>query len=76
MQTKDRLFVESAGDGNYPQVERLIQCGHDVNELHPEMGYPAIHIATEYGQMRIAHLLIAAGADVDILTQVGHTLCT
>ena len=41
--TKDRVFVEAAGEGNFKQVERLLQCGQAVDALHPELGYAALH---------------------------------
>ena len=63
---KDRLFVESAGEGNYAQTERLLQCGQDVDAMHPELSYSALHGAADFGWLNIVQLLLANGAEVDI----------
>jgi len=52
-----------------PVVERLLL----IDDLDPDDGFAALHLAVIRGHMDVAKKLVARRADVDVLTQDGET---
>jgi hypothetical protein len=64
---KDRVLVEAAAEGNLEQVQRLIEQKEvPIDELHPELGYSAMHVAAGYGYDKVVSYLIEKGADLNV----------
>ena len=58
---------EAAWRGNIKVVKQHIAADIDVN-LKNERGSPLLHLAVNFGYNEIAKLLIAKGADVNVMT--------
>lgn len=64
-------MVDAAKRGDAAAVRELIQQGADVNEAYGD-GMTALHWAAQRGDFEIAQLLIAAGANLQAGTRIGH----
>jgi ankyrin repeat protein len=54
-------------------VEKLIAKGADVNSKNPQQGLTPLHIAARRGRCKAAELLVAGGANVNAMDNIGHT---
>ena len=59
-------------DGNIEAVKQHLAAGTDV-EVKDVDGWSPLHSATQIGHKEIAELLIANGADVNAMNDVGET---
>lgn len=62
-------LVMSAARGDVQLCARLIQAGSDPDELHPTEGFAPLHaaVSSEASRTEVIKLLLAAGADVNLL---------
>ena len=67
----DGPIIDATKRGDVEEVRALIQQGADVNEAYGD-GMTALHWAAERGDLRVAEVLIAAGASVEAGTRIGH----
>jgi len=67
----DEPIIDATKRGDVEEVQALIQQGADVNEAYGD-GMTALHWAAERGDLRVAEVLIAAGASVKAGTRIGH----
>ena len=67
----DGPIIDATKRGDVEEVQALIQQGADVNEAYGD-GMTALHWAAERGDLRVAEVLIAAGASVEAGTRIGH----
>ena len=67
----DGPVIDATKRGDVEEVRALIQQGADVNEAYGD-GMTALHWAAERGDLRVAEVLIAAGASVEAGTRIGH----
>jgi len=68
---EDGPIIDATKRGDIEEVQALIQQGADVNEAYGD-GMTALHWAAERGDLRVAEVLIAAGASVEAGTRIGH----
>ena len=66
------VLRQSAREGDYAEVKRLIEVGADVN-AQDDYGNTALMVALEMGYIEIAKLLIDAGAYVNAQDYYGDT---
>jgi ankyrin repeat protein len=62
--------ADAAMSGDLRAVEALVAQGLDVNEAQGD-GMTALHWAAELGELEMAKVLIAAGADMEAVTRIG-----
>ena len=63
----DELFRNAVGFGHHDLVEWLLAKGANVNAgSNPGDGWTALHSAAWEGDLRMAKLLVAAGADLNV----------
>ena len=67
----DGPIIDATKRGDVEGVQRLLAQGADVNEAYGD-GMTALHWAAERGDLRVAEVLIAAGASVEAGTRIGH----
>ena len=72
----DRALISAAGCGDVEAVRQALASGANVNAtIHG--GYTALHKAVRFGHLlsskEIAELLIANGADVNVINEFGKT---
>jgi ankyrin repeat protein len=60
-------FIEMATIGNIDEIERAIEIGIEVDELGAR-GHTALMAAAYYGHRSIVNILLAAGADPNLLS--------
>ena len=65
------MLIQSAGEGDYAEVKRLIEKGADVNAQSSEG--TALDYALRKGNTEIIKLLIKEGADVNAQDHRGYT---
>ncbi len=63
--------VDAAKRGDVAAVRELIRQGADANQAYGD-GMTALHWAAERGEVQVAALLLAAGADVRAGTRIGR----
>ncbi|MCG9911178.1 MAG: ankyrin repeat domain-containing protein [Flavobacteriales bacterium] len=67
-------LMTAARWGNIPMVQFLLRNGATPDQPRSEAGRTALHVACAYyGGMQICKALIAAGADVNAVTQKGES---
>jgi len=71
--TTSKMLIQSAENGDYAEVKRLIEEGEDVNAVSFWRGYTALMSASEKGHVEVATLLIDKGADVNAQNGDGLT---
>jgi len=59
-------LVEAAVNNDIETLKLLIAKGQDVNQLHPLLGYSALHAAVDQGHFEIVRFLVESGADVNL----------
>jgi ankyrin repeat protein len=64
-------FVEMATEGNIDEVKRAIEVGIEIDELGSK-GQTALMVAAYYGHQAIVKMLLAAGADPNLLSDDQH----
>lgn len=62
---------KAAALGHVEEVRRLIASGHSVNEVDPDTGRTPLHAAASRVQVGTMTALLAAGADIDRLDNLG-----
>ena len=67
----DGPIIDATKRGDVEEVQRLLAQGADVNEAYGD-GMTALHWAAERGDLRVAEVLIAAGASVEAGTRIGR----
>lgn len=70
--TAERL-IQFSGQGDVSVVQLLLDAGIDVNAVEPRRQTSAIHSAAANGHLRLAKVLIARGANVNLLDWHGNT---
>ncbi len=60
-------FIEMATEGNIDEVKRAIEIGIEIDELGAK-GHTALMVAAYYGHQSIVKVLLAAGADPNLLS--------
>ncbi|MGB0560923.1 MAG: ankyrin repeat domain-containing protein [Spirulinaceae cyanobacterium] len=70
---QEEMLRSAAFDGNVELVQELIDQGIDVNAPEPDGGSTALMYATGDDHIAIVHLLLTAGADVNIVNTSGET---
>jgi ankyrin repeat protein len=60
-------FIEMATEGNIAEVKRAIEIGIEIDELGAK-GHTALMVAAYYGHQSIVKVLLAAGADPNLLS--------
>ncbi len=58
-------FIEKVKEGNTVVVKLFLQAGIDVNAKDDKDGWPALMLASYYGQAETVSALIKAGADIN-----------
>ena len=71
-----RCLLRAAGEGNAPEVERLLRLPLRPDCSQDEDGTTALISASANGHLEVARLLCEAGADKDKATQTGATALT
>ena len=59
----DLALIEAVKAGNYPEAEKLIKSGGDVNQAD-EQGWTPLNFAAGKGDLRMVTLLVEKGADI------------
>lgn len=54
-------------------VQKLIERGADVNKREDKEGYTPLHIAAGNGYLGLCQLLVAHGAEIDVINHYGHS---
>ena len=62
----NKSLLQAAAKGDVGQVRSLLSNGADVN-AKDKFGWTALHFAANHGAQDMANLLIASGADVNVL---------
>jgi hypothetical protein len=65
-------LMAAASRGKAEAVQRLLELGADVNEVHPLYG-SALHCAAQGGSPETVRILLAAGIPANTRTRQGHT---
>jgi ankyrin repeat protein len=65
-------LVEAAKDADWPHLRQLIGESASVNALYGD-GSAALHWASYHDNLEIVELLLSAGANVDVTTDLGVT---
>ena len=66
-------IVEAIRKGDLEEIGRLIQSGHDVNQIDPQFQNPPLVWAARYGDPKVAQLLLDRGADVLFQAKDGYS---
>ena len=66
-------IVEAIRKGDLEEIGRLIQSGHDVNQIDPQFQNPPLVWAARYGNPKVAQLLLDRGADVLFQAKDGYS---
>ncbi|BAY82573.1 ankyrin [Calothrix parasitica NIES-267] len=64
-ESNSRSIYEIIQTDDIAGVRNFITNGADINQVHKESGYTPLEIAAEKGELKIAKILIEAGAIVD-----------
>lgn len=67
------MFVDAARNGNFWQVEQLLQKDSDLLDGQDRFGYTALMAAAQEGHLRVVKYLIEAGAKEDLTNRTFHT---
>lgn len=65
--THEKLLRIAANAGNLDAAKLLIHIGTDIDDFGPETGQTALHRATQQKHAPVVALLIASGANVNII---------
>lgn len=65
-----QVVADAATSGDVEQVRSLLAQGADVNDAQGD-GMTALHWAAERGDVRLAELVLSAGADLEAGTRIG-----
>ena len=68
-----RCLLRAAGEGEAPEVERLLRLPLRPDGSRDNAGATALMVASENGHLEVARLLCEAGADKDNASQDGAT---
>jgi ankyrin repeat protein len=60
-------FIEMATEGNIAEITRAIEIGIEIDELGSK-GHTALMVAAYYGHRSVVNVLLAAGADPNLLS--------
>ncbi|GFH13727.1 uncharacterized protein HaLaN_09667 [Haematococcus lacustris] len=72
--TRGRLpLIEAVRSKDVKYVDALIQFGARANSKDPATGVPPVLLAFSTGQTEVARLLLAYGADIDMLDKSGKS---
>ncbi|CAD8181887.1 unnamed protein product [Paramecium pentaurelia] len=71
LQNNDTLLILASKSGCKDMVKELIKKGADINIQNQDDGNTAVHLALSYGHYKIADILIRAGANTNILNNIG-----
>src|SRR5688572_16057208 len=71
MAPPDAPIADAAMRGDVAAVRALIRSGAEVNAAQGD-GMTALHWAADLGHEELARILVAAGANVNARTRVGH----
>ena len=66
-------FFRAIRDGDEEAVYQFLETGFRGGFTRSSDGVSALHVAAKYGQVDVARMLIAAGADVDATDGNGRT---
>ena len=64
---------QAAADGNVTVVKKKLDAGMDLHHRDELYQLTLLHDASQFGQMEVAELLIARGADLNAKDKVGAT---
>lgn len=64
----DALLIQAIWDKDQSTIELVLKQGVDVNQINSGDGYAPLHWAVERGFAEIVSVLIAHGADVNVMT--------
>jgi len=73
LMNRDRELFNAVRDGNYNRVVELLEKGANVNARDDDYGGTPLHVASAWGRVDIAKLLIEKGADVNARNNGGLT---
>lgn len=59
-------FVDASINNDKAEVQLLLDKKQDINALHPQLGYSALHAAVDQGHMVMVQLLVECGANVNL----------
>ncbi|CAD8078635.1 unnamed protein product [Paramecium primaurelia] len=71
LENHDTLLTLASKSGCKEMVKELIKKGADINIQNQDDGNTAVHLALSYGHYKIADILIGAGANTNILNNIG-----
>ncbi|CAK88919.1 unnamed protein product (macronuclear) [Paramecium tetraurelia] len=71
LENNDTLLILASKSGCKDMVKELIKMGADINIQNQDDGNTAVHVALSYGHYKIADILIRAGANTNILNNIG-----
>ncbi len=60
-----RELLQAARNGDYLDVSLLLGEGAETEWMEENEGMTALHFASQYGHIRVAELLLEAGADIE-----------
>lgn len=60
-----RELLQAARGGDYLDVSLLLGEGAETEWMEENEGMTALHLAAQYGHLRVAELLLEAGADIE-----------
>ncbi|CAD8162916.1 unnamed protein product [Paramecium octaurelia] len=71
LENNDTLLILASKSGCKDMVKELVKMGADINIQNQDDGNTAVHVALSYGHYKIADILIRAGANTNILNNIG-----
>ncbi|CAD8093251.1 unnamed protein product [Paramecium sonneborni] len=71
IKNNDTLLTLASKSGCKEMIKELIKKGADINIQNQDDGNTAVHLALSYGHYKIADILIGAGANTNILNNIG-----
>ncbi|CAD8082345.1 unnamed protein product [Paramecium sonneborni] len=71
LENNDTLLTLASKSGCKEMIKELVKKGADINIQNQDDGNTAVHLALSYGHYKIADILIGAGANTNILNNIG-----